>query len=81
MTKHKATSETLKVFTLEVAKRRGIRRMSQRRLAEHAGTTQATISAIEVGKANPTVGLLADIAAVFGAELEIKLKDWEPGKN
>jgi DNA-binding XRE family transcriptional regulator len=81
MTKHKATSETLKVFTLEVAKRKGIRRMSQRRLAEHAGTTQATISAIEVGKANPTVGLLADIAAVFGAELEIKLKDWEPGKN
>jgi transcriptional regulator with XRE-family HTH domain len=81
MTKHKAKSETLKVFTLEVAKRRGIRRMSQRRLAEHAGTTQATISAIELGKTNPTVGLLADIAAVFGAELEIKLKDWEPGKN
>jgi DNA-binding XRE family transcriptional regulator len=68
-------------FAKEMAGRRGYRRMTQGRLAELAGTTQTTISAIERGEANPSIGLLADIAAVFGMELGIKFKDWQPGQD
>lgn len=68
-------------FAKEMAGRRGYRRMTQGRLAQLSGTTQTTISAIERGEANPSIALLADIAAVFGAELVIKFKDWQPGQD
>lgn len=73
--------QALLTFAREMAGRRGFRKMSQRRLAELAGTRQATISAIERGEGNPSLALMANIASVFGAELQIKFKDWQPGQD
>jgi len=43
--------------------------LSQRALALRAGTTQAWVSAIERGKAEPTVGMLRRLLLVVGEEL------------
>jgi uncharacterized protein len=45
------------------------RTMSQRELAERAGTTQAVISRIEQGRASPTVAMLERIVAAMGERL------------
>ena len=45
------------------------RTMSQRELAERAGTTQAVISRIEQGRSSPTVATLERIVAAMGESL------------
>ena len=71
----------LNEFAKLMAQRRGARRWSQQSLAVQAGTTQSTISAIEQGKANPTIDTMADIATALGCGLEIRLTDRRPGKD
>lgn len=49
-------------------------RMSQRQLAQLAGTTQTTIAKIEAGQGNPTLKTLEAIAAAMpGMELKVGL--------
>jgi transcriptional regulator with XRE-family HTH domain len=48
------------------------RRISQRSLALRAGTTQAWISAIERGKAQPSVEMLRRLLLVMGEELVLE---------
>ena len=45
--------------------------LSQRQLAEKAGITQADVSKIESGNANPTLETLKKIAAGLGKNLQI----------
>jgi transcriptional regulator with XRE-family HTH domain len=45
------------------------RTMSQRELAERAGTTQAVISRIEQGRSSPTVATLERIVEAMGESL------------
>ncbi|MGZ4266288.1 MAG: helix-turn-helix domain-containing protein, partial [Solirubrobacteraceae bacterium] len=52
-----------------VRRRRGI---SQRSLARRAGTTQAYVSAIERGRAQPTVEMLRRLLLVMGEELVLE---------
>jgi transcriptional regulator with XRE-family HTH domain len=44
-------------------------RLSQNLLADEAGVTQALVSAIERGKANPTVESLERLAMVLGVRI------------
>jgi transcriptional regulator with XRE-family HTH domain len=44
-------------------------RLSQHVLADEAGVTQALVSAIDRGRANPTVENLERLALVLGGEL------------
>ena len=48
---------------------RVVRRLSQTALAEEAGVTQALVSAIERGRANPTVESLERLAPVLGVRV------------
>ena len=48
---------------------RVMRRLSQTMLAEEAGVTQALVSAIERGRANPTVDSLERLALVLGVRI------------
>lgn len=45
--------------------------LSQRELAVSAGTSQATVSAYETGRKQPTVAVLARLLAATGAELRV----------
>ena len=47
-------------------------KISQRELAQKAGTTQAVISRIENTSVSPSIGLLQRIANSIGKKLEIK---------
>jgi transcriptional regulator with XRE-family HTH domain len=47
-------------------------RVSQRSLARRAGTTQAYVSAIERGRAHPTVEMLRRLLLVMGEELVLE---------
>jgi transcriptional regulator with XRE-family HTH domain len=49
---------------------RASRRISQSMLAERAGVIQAMVSAIESGKANPTLASLERIARVLDIEMD-----------
>ncbi len=49
---------------------RASRRVSQSVLAEQAGVIQAMVSAIESGKANPTLASLERIAQVLDVEMD-----------
>jgi len=46
-----------------------MRRLSQTVLAEEAGVTQSLVSAIERGRANPTLDSLERIALVLGVRI------------
>jgi transcriptional regulator with XRE-family HTH domain len=48
---------------------RVMRRLSQTMLAEEAGVTQALVSAIERGRATPTVESLERLALVLGVRI------------
>jgi transcriptional regulator with XRE-family HTH domain len=50
------------------------RGLSQGRLADEAGLTQGQVSAIERGKANPTMDSLERVAHVLGVEVDELLK-------
>jgi transcriptional regulator with XRE-family HTH domain len=56
---------------------RATRRLSQNVLAEEAGVTQALVSAIELGKANPTLASLERIALVLKVDLSELFLDRE----
>lgn len=56
---------------------RATRRLSQNVLAEEAGVTQALVSAIELGKANPTLASLERIAQVLKVDLSELFLDRE----
>lgn len=47
---------------------------TQSELAERAGIQQATLSRLESGRTNPTVGLLADLARAMGKTLHLSLE-------
>jgi transcriptional regulator with XRE-family HTH domain len=51
--------------------RRVSRGLSQNTLADEAGLTQGQVSAIERGKANPTMESLGRIAQVLGVEVDV----------
>ena len=48
--------------------------VSQRELAERAGTAQAAISRIETGREQPTVDRLAQVLAALGWRMAIDLE-------
>jgi len=52
--------------------------LSQRELAERAGTTQASISRIERGLEQPTLARLARILGALGWRMSIELEPMRP---
>lgn len=48
--------------------------VTQRELAERTGVHQAVISRVEQGRANPTIGLLEDIAAGLGKSVHGEIR-------
>lgn len=69
-TVRKALAHNLRVL-------RASRRLSQNVLAEEAGVTQALVSAIELGKANPTLASLERIAQVLKVDMSELFLDRE----
>lgn len=53
--------------------------LSQRQLAERAGTTQSVVARIENGSVAPLVQTLANLVAAAGLRLRISLDAGEPG--
>ena len=56
----------------QLIKERIDKKLSQRKLAQMADTTQAVISRIENLSVNPSVGLLERLANALGKKLEIR---------
>ena len=59
-------------LTRELLRARIKGRISQRQLAQRAGTTQAVISRIENMSVSPSIGLVQRIVNSLGKKLEIK---------
>jgi transcriptional regulator with XRE-family HTH domain len=49
-------------------------RLTQRQLAEMSSVTQRTITLLERGQGNPTVGTLQKLAHVFGSQVSFQLQ-------
>jgi transcriptional regulator with XRE-family HTH domain len=64
-------SSAREALARNVRLRRVSRGLSQNRLADEAGLTQGQVSAIERGKANPTMESLGRIAQVLGVEVDV----------
>lgn len=64
------------IFNNEMRKRRVERKLSQKGLAEKAGTDKAVISGIECFKRYPKYEVLEDIAAILDASIEILFPEW-----
>jgi transcriptional regulator with XRE-family HTH domain len=58
-----------------IARARAQAGISQRALAERAGTSQATISAYESGRKDPSVETLGRLLAAMGARLTVEPAD------
>lgn len=56
---------------IELRKKKGV---TQKELAELAGTKQTSIARIESGRANPTVNFLEKIATALSSKLVIKFE-------
>ncbi len=52
-------------------KARLAKKLTQEELANQAGVTQNTITRLESGTTNPTVGTLSRVASVLGQELKL----------
>ena len=65
-------SEAAYQITRELIRARIAGKVSQRQLAQKAGTTQAVISRIENMTVSPSIGLVQRIANSLGKKLEIK---------
>jgi len=65
-------SEAAYQVTRELIRARIEGKISQRQLAQRAGTTQAVISRIENMSVSPSLGLVQRIAESLGKKLEIK---------
>lgn len=48
--------------------------LTQKQLAARAGIAQAVLSRVESGRGNPTLGLLEEIAAALGMDLDVRLR-------
>lgn len=59
--------------TLVKARREELR-VDQRTLAELAGVAVHTVSNLEVGRGNPTLGVLARVLDALGLELAVKTR-------
>lgn len=59
----------------ELRNRRKALKLSQQQMAKRSGVPQRTISEIEQGKRNVTVGTLAKLAAGMGKKIEIRFVD------
>jgi transcriptional regulator with XRE-family HTH domain len=64
----------VQVIGYEIRRCRHARRLSQRALAELAGTTQTAIAHIEAGSHNPTMGLLERVAAAMRMDVAVALR-------
>ena len=58
----------------QVVERRGVRRMSQRELAELCATTQSAIARLEGGGRPPRIDTLLRIAEALDCELVVELR-------
>jgi transcriptional regulator with XRE-family HTH domain len=65
--------EQRRAIAAEVRKSRADAGISQRRLASAAGVSQGTLSQIETGDVEPTLEVLARLAAALGGELSIRI--------
>ena len=57
----------------EIILARKERNLTQKELAELAGTKQSNISRLESGNYNPTIDFLNKIASAVGKQLEVKI--------
>ncbi len=48
--------------------------MTQKELADKAGTKQSAISRLEAGNSNPSIGFLSKIAEALGTKLQISFE-------
>ena len=67
-------SEAQYQFVRQMIKKRTDKKISQRVLAQRAGTTQAVISRIESGTVNTTLEMLTKIASGLDSKLTVGLK-------
>ena len=65
-------------FAMLLVKARKVVGITQQELAAMAGTTQSYIAKLESGKANPTVGRIAELLALLGFRLTSTLSDLNP---
>lgn len=61
-------------ITAQVVTQRGLRRLSQRELAELCGTTQSAIARFESGVRPPRLDTLLRIADALDCELEVRFR-------
>ena len=57
-----------------IRKRRASLRIDQRKLGEISGIAVHTLSNIEVGKGNPTLGTLERVLDALGMEVRVEVK-------
>ncbi len=65
-------NSTLEAFGKKLRERREYFGVSQRYLAEKAGTTQAAVARIEAGLGNPTLDKLERMANVLNVDLNLR---------
>lgn len=65
-------------FAMLLVKARKVVGITQQELAAMADTTQSYIAKLESGKANPTVGRIAELLALLGFRLTSTLSDLNP---
>lgn len=63
----------LEAFGRQLKQRREAWGMSQAKLAQRAGTTQAAVSAIEAGRANPTFDTMSALAHAVSGRLSLRI--------
>jgi putative transcriptional regulator len=61
-------------LALELKRYRQVWGLTQRQVAERAGTTQRIIAEIELGKYNPSLEVMERLAGAFGMRVEVAFK-------
>jgi y4mF family transcriptional regulator len=64
----------MKTIGQAIKERRGVLNITQRELAEIAGVGINTLTKIERGEANPSLGVLGRILDALGLEIKIGIK-------
>jgi y4mF family transcriptional regulator len=64
----------MKTIGQAIKERRGVLNITQRELAEIAGVGINTLTKIERGEANPSLGVLGRILDALGLEIKISIK-------
>jgi transcriptional regulator with XRE-family HTH domain len=70
---HARAREQQHAIAAEVRRARDDAGLSQRRIAYAAGVSQGTLSEIETGEVEPTLEVLARIAAALGGEISVRI--------